>query len=405
MNLKISDYSYELPADRIALYPLTVRDEANLLFYNRGKIAHKKFHDLADLLPENSLLFFNNTKVIPARIHFAKDTGAQIEIFVLSPILPSTLMAEAMQTRNTCTWKCTIGNLKRWGNNQKLKKEITNIFLEAVLINREDGIVQFTWNGDFSFAEIIHLSGQTPLPPYLKRKVEDADKNRYQTIYSQHDGAVAAPTAGLHFTEQVFNTLKKKNIETDFVTLHVSAGTFQPVKTENAIEHTMHSEQIVVSKTNIKNIIADGKFIVPIGTTSMRTLESVYWYGAKLLLDDKAEFNISQKDPYTYPSTHPGKTEAIKAVIRKMEVENQSYLIGHSSIYIYPGYDFKICEGIITNFHQPGSTLILLIAAFIGADWKKVYQEALQNNYRFLSYGDSSLLIPAKQIAAKQTIV
>jgi S-adenosylmethionine:tRNA ribosyltransferase-isomerase len=396
MNLKINDYSYNLPADRIALYPLPERDEANLLFYNRGKIEHKKFHNLHDLLPNNAILFFNDTKVIPARIHFTKNTGAQIELFLLSPILPTTLMAQAMETNHTSTWKCAIGNLKRWTDHQKLSKAIGNFLLEAILINREEGVVQFTWSSDLSFADVIRLSGETPLPPYLKRTAEESDKNRYQTIYSRHEGAVAAPTAGLHFTEQVFNSLKKKNIETDFVTLHVSAGTFQPVKTENAIDHTMHNEQIVINKQNINNIIKENKFIVPVGTTSMRTLESVYWYGAKLLLDDKAEFIINQKDPYDYPAPPPGKIEAMQAVIKKMEKDNQSYLIGDSSIYIYPGYKFKICNAIITNFHQPGSTLILLIAAFIGSDWKTVYQEALQHNYRFLSYGDSSLLIPNK---------
>jgi S-adenosylmethionine:tRNA ribosyltransferase-isomerase len=396
MNLKINDYSYDLPADRIALYPLSVRDEANLLFYDRGKIEHKKFYDLPDLLPQNSMLFFNDTKVIPARIHFSKNTGAQIELFLLNPMSPSVLMAEAMQAHHTCIWKCTIGNLKCWTSGQKLIKEIANISLEAVLIDREEGVVQFTWRPDFSFAEVISLSGETPLPPYLKRSVEDSDRIRYQTIYSQHEGAVAAPTAGLHFTEKVFNTLKNKNIETDFVTLHVSAGTFQPVKTENAIEHVMHSEQIVISKKNIENLIKENKFIVPVGTTSMRTLESAYWYGAKLLLDDKAQFTISQKDPYNYPFQPPGKIAALQALIKKMEKENQSYLIGNSSIYIYPGYHFKICDGIITNFHQPGSTLILLIAAFVGTDWKKIYKEALDNDYRFLSYGDSSFLIPDK---------
>jgi S-adenosylmethionine:tRNA ribosyltransferase-isomerase len=286
--------------------------------------------------------------------------------------------------------------LKRWTNGQKLIKEIADISLEAVLIDREEGIVQFTWQQDFSFAEVIRLSGETPLPPYLKRKVEESDRSRYQTIYSLHEGAVAAPTAGLHFTEKVFNTLKNKNIEIDFVTLHVSAGTFQPVKTENAIEHSMHSEQIVINKRNIENLIKENKFIVPVGTTSMRTLESAYWYGAKLLLDEKAQFTISQKDPYEYPLQPPGKVEALQALITKMEKENQLSLIGNSSIYIYPGYQFRICDGIITNFHQPGSTLILLIAAFIGSDWRKIYKEALHNDYRFLSYGDSSFLIPNK---------
>jgi S-adenosylmethionine:tRNA ribosyltransferase-isomerase len=395
MNLNISDYTYELPNDKIALYPLPDRDEANLLFYNKGKIEHKKFKGIADLLPGNALLFFNNTKVIPARLHFQKESGATIELFLLNPIHPSSLMIDAMQAHKYCTWKCTIGNLKRWTGEQELFKQLPNVNLKAKLINREEGIVEFTWDKNISFAEVTDLSGETPLPPYLKRKPEESDKVRYQTIYSQHEGAVAAPTAGLHFTASVFDDLKAKGIETDFITLHVSAGTFQPIKTENAVAHIMHSEQIVVHKKNIENLLKEDKFIVPVGTTSMRTLESLYWYGAKLLNNSSAEFNIRQTDPYDYPSKHPDKMQALQAVLKMMETEKTAYIVGSSSIYIYPGYTFKICEGIITNFHQPGSTLILLVAAFIGGDWKKVYSEALQKNYRFLSYGDSSLLIPS----------
>jgi S-adenosylmethionine:tRNA ribosyltransferase-isomerase len=395
MNLNINDYTYELPNEKIALHPLPHRDEAKLLFYNKGQIAHQQFKNIADLLPSNSLLFFNNTKVIPARLHFQKESGAIIELFLLNPIHPSSLMIEVMQAKNNCTWKCTIGNLKRWTGTQSLIKKLSSVTLKATLLNREEGIVEFTWDNNIPFSEVIDLSGETPLPPYLKRKPEEDDKTRYQTIYSQHEGAVAAPTAGLHFTGKVFDALKLKGIEHDFVTLHVSAGTFQPIKTENVLEHTMHSEQIVVLKKNIENLLMTDKFIVPVGTTSMRTLESIYWYGVKLLDNPNAEFKILQTDPYQLNSKHRSKEEALHAVLKKLEAEQTDYVVGNSSIYIYPGYDFKICNGIVTNFHQPGSTLILLVAAFVGKDWKNIYDEALQKNYRFLSYGDSSLLIPS----------
>ena len=250
MNLNTNDYAYDLPIGRIALYPLERRDQSKLLVYHNGEIVHSHFHSLTGFLPSNTLLFFNNTKVIPARLHFKKDTGAEIEIFLLTPTLPSSLMLEAMQAQHSCTWTCTIGNLKRWPQNINLIKYIDNIKLEAKLIDREKGIVEFCWNTSNPFVEIINHSGETPLPPYLKRKAETSDKERYQTIYSHYEGAVAAPTAGLHFTEPVFESLHKKGIQKDFVTLHVSAGTFQPVKVENAIDHTMHSEEIIVTKKN-----------------------------------------------------------------------------------------------------------------------------------------------------------
>jgi S-adenosylmethionine:tRNA ribosyltransferase-isomerase len=398
MNLSLSDYTYTLPADRIAQYPLKNRDEANLLFYKSGQIEHKKFTALPDLLPQNSLLVFNNTKVISARLHFQKESGAMIELFLLNPVQPSSLLIDAMQAHSKCVWKCTIGNLKRWTGGS-LKKRLADIILEATLLDREKGLVEFSWDDkNISFATIIDLSGETPLPPYLKRKSETSDKTRYQTIYSKHEGAVAAPTAGLHFTEKVFDELKQKGIETDFVTLHVSAGTFQPIKTENAAEHTMHSEQIVVQKKNIENLLLQrDKFIVPVGTTSMRTLESLYWFGAKLILNPNEEFIIEQTDPYIYTAPAPSKEEALHAVLKKMQEENIEQLTGTSKIYIYPGYDFKICNALVTNFHQPGSTLILLVAAFIGDNWRNIYDEALKKNYRFLSYGDSSLLVPEKK--------
>lgn len=395
MTLNINDYTYTLPPERIATYPLEKRDQSKLLVYDKGTIRHETFPAIAALLPDNTLLFFNNTKVIPARLHFHKDTGAVIEVFLLHPVLPSTLVMEAMQAHRSCTWKCTIGNVKRWKDDQSLTNTFQGVALEATLRNRDEGLVEFHWTTDHSFAEVVSLAGETPLPPYLHRKPEQSDRERYQTIYSQHDGAVAAPTAGLHFTPEVFDALKQRNIPHDFVTLHVSAGTFQPVKVENAAEHRMHNEQVVIHRQNIANLLTE-KYIVPVGTTSMRTLESLYWFGVKLIGNPEALFSISQHDPYTQVGALPSRSEALHAVARHMDHHDLDVLTGETSIYIMPGYTFRVCDALITNFHQPGSTLILLVAAFLGEDWRTVYDEALRGGYRFLSYGDSSFLIPRK---------
>ena len=394
MYININDYTYDLPAEKIALHPLKNRDDSKLLVYTKGDIRHTTFSSVTEFLPENSFLFFNNTKVIPARLHFQKETGADIEIFLLNPVKPSSLVWEAMQTRNSIQWKCTIGNLKRWNTGLVLEKKLSDSVLRASLIDRENGLVHFTWNGDYTFAEILNLSGETPLPPYLNRSAEAEDRERYQTIYSQHEGAVAAPTAGLHFTDEVFHSLQQKNIGFDYLTLHVSAGTFQPIKVENAVAHAMHREQVQVSRENLKNLLQGKRFIIPVGTTSMRTLESLYWFGAKLLKNPAAEFNIDQQDPYQTTGDLPSTENALRAVAYYMDREQKEVLLGETSIYILPGYKFRVCNGLITNFHQPGSTLMLLVAAFVGEDWKRIYNEALTNNYRFLSYGDSSLLIP-----------
>lgn len=393
MQLNIDDYTYALPPDRIASYPLEKRDESKLLVYNKGEIIHEQFKSITDYLPDETLLFFNDTKVIPARLQFSKETGAAIEVFLLNPVSPSPLLLEAMQTEKTCSWICTIGNVKRWKEGSTLIRRITGGTLEAVLQNKENGVVQFKWNSGHTFADVINDTGETPLPPYLNRKAETSDRERYQTIYSHYEGAVAAPTAGLHFTPEVFKLLELKHVMTDFLTLHVSAGTFQPVKVKNAQDHPMHNEQVVINRKNIENILLD-KFIVPVGTTSMRTLESLYWYGTKLLKDPDAIFTISQNDPYAATGALPTRKEALTAVLDHMDKKKKDILTGETSIYILPGYLFRVCQGLITNFHQPGSTLMLLVAAFIGEDWRKVYANALVNQYRFLSYGDSSLLLP-----------
>ncbi len=390
-TIDINQYKYDLPADRIALHPLAERDQSNLLVYQDGNIQHSRFQHLSDHLPENSILFFNNTKVIPARLHFVKDTGALIEIFLLHPIAPSPIVALAMEATAKAQWQVVIGNAKRW-TGQELTREAGATQLRVNLLDREKSIVSFEWEPrEKTFAEVISELGVTPLPPYLKREVEASDRERYQTIYSRHDGAVAAPTAGLHFTDRVFASLAKKKIQTDFVTLHVSAGTFQPVKVENAWEHVMHEEQIHISKTNVGNLLQMNRHVIAVGTTSLRTLESLYWYGLKLNSDPSAEFVIGQRDPYLN-TTPVAREKAFENVWKKMEREGVETIQGETSIYLVPGYSFKTADALITNFHQPGSTLMLLIAAFIGEDWRKIYREALDNNYRFLSYGDSSLL-------------
>jgi S-adenosylmethionine:tRNA ribosyltransferase-isomerase len=392
--LNIGDYTYLLPQEKIAIYPLPRRDSSKLLIYKEKKISHSTFLSLADHLPQNAFLFFNNTKVIPARLHFKKESGAVIEIFLLNPIKPSPLLTETMAATKGCSWQCTIGNLKKWPSGIPLDKKLGDTLLTAILIDRKEGIIAFEWKSGKTFAEVIHQVGETPLPPYIKRKAETGDTERYQTIYSHFEGAVAAPTAGLHFTDEVFDGLKEKNIGHDFLTLHVSAGTFQPVKAENAEDHVMHQEQIIVTRGNLLQLSAPGRFITAVGTTSMRTLESMYWFGAKLLRDPESAFNITQHDAYTIPA--PSREESFAAVQDYMDRNGTDALVGETSIFIRPGYSFRVCKGLITNFHQPASTLILLVAAFVGEDWRKIYEEALTNDYRFLSYGDSSLLIPER---------
>lgn len=393
--LYIKDYTYELPQERIAKFPLAKRDDSKLLVYRNGIIEHSEFKKVVSYLPSNSFLVFNNTKVIPARLHFTKETGASIEIFLLHPLLPSTLVVEAMIAHPSSTWQCTIGNLKKWNEGTTLRKTLDDTTLEAILKDREKGIVEFRWNTDQSFAEIVSLSGETPLPPYLKRSAESSDKERYQTVYAHHEGAVAAPTAGLHFTDEILKAVEQHQLSTDFVTLHVSAGTFQPVKTEIASEHSMHEEQVIIRRETIVNLMEANKFIVPVGTTAMRTLESLYWHGVNLQNDPNAKFSIQQDTPYKIAS-NGSRQEILTGILKQMDRKGVDILTGETSIFIMPGYQFKMCDGLITNFHQPGSTLILLVAAFVGEDWKEIYSQAMNNDYRFLSYGDSSLLLPKR---------
>jgi S-adenosylmethionine:tRNA ribosyltransferase-isomerase len=387
--ININDYSYNLPEERIALHPLPVRDQSKLLVYKNGTINHAVFSELANFVPANSILLFNNTKVIPARLIFKKDTGAAIEIFLLDPVWPTPIVAIAMSAKQKSRWHCTVGNAKRWREHSPLKITRGDLTVEATLVDKAKSTVEFNWNTPATFSEVVQHLGAVPLPPYIKRKAETSDFERYQTVYSKHDGAVAAPTAGLHFTESTFNSLKSRGISIDYLTLHVSSGTFQPVKVLDATEHPMHEEQIIVARRNVETLLSE-KTLVAVGTTSLRTMESIYWYGVKLLANPSADFLITQQDAYQLKPLE--KLKALKAVLGKMDSENTDQLVGKSSIYILPGYDFKTTDALITNFHQPGSTLMLLVAAFVGHDWRKIYDEALTGDYRFLSYGDSSLL-------------
>ncbi len=386
MDLKLEDFTFHLPEDKIAKYPLKERSDSKLLLYKGKGISHHQFKDIDNLIPKDSLLVFNDTKVIPARIVMYKASGARIEIFLLEPIVPSKVHEEIMNTSESCTWKCLIGNAKKWKQNSSL--DLPMIGLKATRSSQDE--VTFSWGSSLTFSDLLSEIGKIPLPPYIDREVEEQDRERYQTVYSKSKGAVAAPTAGLHFTTDIIDKLKAQGIQTDYLTLHVSAGTFQPIKSDRIEDHPMHNEQIWISRKSLEKLIIAQK-IIAVGTTSMRTLESIYWYGVRILAG-KENFHIDQKDAYKLNPVD--KRKALKAVLDLMDKKGVDKIGGHTEIFIYPGYQFQMCEGLVTNYHLPGSTLILLVASFIGNDWKKVYQSALNEGYRFLSYGDSSLLLP-----------
>ncbi|HLW20893.1 MAG TPA: S-adenosylmethionine:tRNA ribosyltransferase-isomerase [Cyclobacteriaceae bacterium] len=395
--LKLSDYQYSLPDEKIAKFPLEERDASKLLCFEKGIISHHQFRDLPELLPHNTLMVFNNTKVIPARLLFIKPTGSKIEIFLLKPQLPSPLINEAMLAKASVTWEAMIGNLKRWKKGEVLQGEVIvgsrKATVQATLVDREQRLVRLDWSPvDLPFVSIVEASGEVPLPPYLNRSATQEDKPRYQTVYSEREGAVAAPTAGLHFTDKILERLSSKGIKTEFLTLHVGAGTFQPIKEDNIVQHPMHSEQVVVRRSNLLSLINHSGNIVPVGTTSMRSLESLYWYGVKLLNQQGEDFLITKLIPYQNHDIKPSLEESLKAVLNFMKERDLEEITGSTEIMIMPGYEFKVCNGLVTNFHQPGSTLILLVAAFTKNHWREIYQEALSTGYRFLSYGDSNLL-------------
>lgn len=396
-NIQIQDFSYHLPDEKIAKFPLPQRDESKLLVYQNEEINENIFKTIDSSLPSDSLLIFNNTKVVYARLLFQNQNGANIEFFCLEPANQLDVQ-QAMLVSQKATWNCLIGKAKKFKEDFLIQKKTINeieIELKVSLNERKEGFfeVDFSWNTNLTFAEILNHFGNVPLPPYFKRDAEESDKTRYQTIYAQNDGSVAAPTAGLHFTDDVFTNLKAKNIETESVILHVGAGTFQPVKSETLEGHNMHFEEIIVTKELIQKLNKENKFITVVGTTSLRTIESLYWIGLKLSLNEKNNPTVLQWDPYELAEKATiSYQEAMDAILKYLQKNQLDFLQTKTQLLIAPSYQLRGANAIITNFHQPNSTLLLLINAFVGDDWKKIYDYALSNNFRFLSYGDSSLL-------------
>ena len=405
-NIRIKDYDYPLPVSRIAQFPLEQRDESKLLIWKEGKITESVFKKIGDELPEDSILVYNDTRVIRARLIFSKNTGATIEVFCLEPLLPVTEIQASFAQTASCTWKCLVGNVKRWkdgilrksfvmeGNHYTLSAEKKE--------NLRDGCfsITFRWEPSaLSFSEIIDCAGMVPLPPYITRASTTMDSSRYQTIYAKHEGSVAAPTAGLHFTEQTMDLLKKKNIVFNNLTLHVGIGTFRPVSVDDIAAHIMHSEKVSVELSTILDLIRDKqKPVLAVGTTSVRTLESLYWLGVKLIIEGDARHpEIHQWDAYdpSYDRDIPCM-EALSALANYLVTTGCDNYTGGTKLMIIPGYRFRIVEGMVTNFHMPQSTLLLLVAAFIGPDWKAAYEYALQHDFRFLSYGDACFFFRRK---------
>ena len=400
-DISIQDFTYHLPDEQVAKYALTDRDQSKLLVWNNGSITDDCFYNLTDHLPSGSMLVFNNTKVIKARLIFRKKTGARIELFCLEPISPPEYSLSLSQTES-CRWKCIVGNLKKWKDELlelSLMVKGQPVTFKAKKVKELDDAqeISFSWDNDqISFAEIIEASGSIPIPPYLNRNSEEIDLISYQTVYSKIKGSVAAPTAGLHFTDGVFDSLEKKKIGCEELTLHVGAGTFQPVKSATIFGHKMHTEHFIVSLAFMKKLYQQRGKIIAVGTTSVRTLESLYWIGCKIIefpLIEPSNLSVNQWEPYQLNYQHHTVNESFKALLDFMKQHNLRELNTSTQIIIIPGYDFKVISGMITNFHQPQSTLLFLIAAFLGEDWRKIYEHALINHYRFLSYGDSNLYL------------
>ena len=403
-HIRIKDYTYVLPDERIAKFPISRRDQSKLLVYRHGQVSQDIFCNIAEYLPKGALMVFNNTKVIQARMHFRKSTGALIEVFLLEPACPADY-EQMFQTRGKCSWLCLVGNLKKWKEG-RLEKEIDikdkTVTLSADRI-REQGtsfLVEFQWDDEsVSFAEIIDAAGELPIPPYLNRKTEESDKVTYQTVYSKIKGSVAAPTAGLHFTNEVLQSLDEHGIHREELTLHVGAGTFKPVKSEEIEGHAMHTEYISVKKTTLLRLIEHEAQAIAVGTTSVRTLESLYYIGCHLEdcpdASDEA-LHVSQWEPYADDAAEKpiSPVKALQNIVDWMDRNGQNTMHGSTQIIIAPGYEYKIVKMLVTNFHQPQSTLLLLVSAFVHGDWRTIYDYALAHDFRFLSYGDSSLLIP-----------
>lgn len=398
-NINTDDYDYDLPGDRIAQYPVKERDTSKLLIMKDSRISHDVFNRIDDYIPADSLLVFNNSRVIRARLLFGKETGAKIEILCLEPLLPEEYES-SFHSKGPVEWKCIVGNLKKWKKGPVRTTFLHNgntYILEAIKLEQdgETSRIKFEWDAPhLSFGEVTDLAGHVPLPPYISRTDEESDAGNYQTVYSSRKGSVAAPTAGLHFTQQVLQKLREKGIKSSEITLHVGAGTFQPMKTSNATEHEMHCEHFFVTADSIRKIIENQGKIIAVGTTSVRTIESLYWLGIKVLknIPPNKSFTLGQWEAYDLKSEIPVK-EALNALLKYIESNNLLTLHATTSIMIIPGYKFRLINGIVTNFHQPRSTLLLLISAFTGDKWKEIYRYALDNGFRFLSYGDSSLLL------------
>ncbi|WP_278705763.1 S-adenosylmethionine:tRNA ribosyltransferase-isomerase [Parabacteroides goldsteinii] len=399
-QISIEDYNYSLPDERIAKFPLPKRDESKLLLYRDGKVSESVFKHITDYLPEGSLMVFNNTRVIQARLLFQRATGAQIEVFCLDPAAPHDYELIFQQTE-ACNWICLIGNAKKW-KEPVLSREITvagqtvRLSAEKVQSYGETHQIRFSWDGGFSFAEVLDAAGELPIPPYLHRKTEESDLKTYQTVYSKIKGSVAAPTAGLHFTPEVLADLDAKGFGREELTLHVGAGTFKPVKSETIEGHEMHTEYISVRRSTIEQVMQNFGKIIAVGTTSVRTLESLYYIGVTLATHPDAtseELVVRQWMPYEDANNRLTPTEALQNILDYLDKHQLNTLITATQIIIAPGYEFKIVKGIVTNFHQPKSTLLLLISAFVKGDWKNIYDYALGHDFRFLSYGDSSLLL------------
>lgn len=404
-HIHISDYNYPLPDERIAKYPKANRDESKLLLYRKGEVSEDIFYNLPDYLPAGALMVFNNTRVIQARLHFHKSTGALIEVFCLEPHTPKDYQLSFTTTRQV-TWTCLVGNLKKWKEG-KLEREIRvgdkvlTLTAERIGISGTGHEVRFDWNDDtVTFSEVIEAVGELPIPPYLNRETEEGDLKTYQTVYSKVKGSVAAPTAGLHFTERVLKALDEKGIERNEITLHVGAGTFKPVKSEEIGGHAMHSEWIAVKRESIERLMAHNGQCIAVGTTSVRTLESLYYIGVLLQQNPEAtqdDLHVQQWMPYEYAEAPGDKLttmQALQNILNYLDRNGLPVLHTSTQIIIAPGYKYHIVRNIVTNFHQPQSTLLLLVSAFVGEDWHKIYDYALSHDFRFLSYGDSSLLQP-----------
>jgi len=403
MNTKeihISDYTYDLPDERIAKFPMAERDHSKLLLYKQGEVGEDVFYNLPKHLPQGALMVMNNTRVIQARLHFRKDTGALIEIFLLEPAEPRDYEQMFQQTQR-CSWLCLVGNQKKWKEGALSRRfEVKGEGLEITATRKGEvgtsQLIEFEWTGNASFAEVIDVMGELPIPPYLNRETQESDKTTYQTVYSKIKGSVAAPTAGLHFTERVLSDIDARGIEREEVTLHVGAGTFRPVKSETIGEHPMHTEYIAVHRHTIERLLAHNGEAIAVGTTSVRTLESLYYMGLKLESNPSLsaeELHVHQWEPYEQ-AANIAPMKALQNMLAWYDKNDETVLHSSTQIIIAPGYDYKIVKMLITNFHQPQSTLLLLVSAFVHGDWHKIYNYALSHDFRFLSYGDSSLLIP-----------